>query len=151
MTGTFGTVRRDDHIPSGPPQFDQRTKGSGPAPRTRPANRLMPELGNDARDNFSVAMTTDQHVGTRSSVADRNHQLLGMPKSQYNVATLPIQRIDGFMATRLTAHRTRHTANCGGSKWRQQRAFHPLFNSLLQTLPRLLTHHLSPVYTLVIS
>lgn len=42
----------------------------------------MTEPGDDAGDNFSVAMLTDQHMRPGSTVPERNHQLLGMPKGQ---------------------------------------------------------------------
>jgi hypothetical protein len=40
----------------------------------------MPESRDDPSNDFPVAMPADQHMGTGSSIADQDHQLLGMPK-----------------------------------------------------------------------
>jgi hypothetical protein len=64
----------------------------------------MPEPRNDARDDLSVAMLTDQNMGTCASITDRDHQLLRVPKGKNNVAPFPIQRIDRLMPVRLTTH-----------------------------------------------
>jgi hypothetical protein len=50
----------------------------------------MPEPRDDARDDFSVAMLTDQDMGARASITDRDHQLLRVPKGKNNVTPFPI-------------------------------------------------------------
>jgi hypothetical protein len=91
----------------------------------------MPEPGNDACDDFSVAMLTDQYMGTRTSITDRDHQLLRMPKSQNNVAPFPIQRINRLMPASLTMHRLRDAADERRGDRRQQGTFHPILNAFL--------------------
>jgi len=42
----------------------------------------MPEPGNDACDHFSIAMPADQDMRPRSTISQRNHELLGMPECE---------------------------------------------------------------------
>lgn len=79
----------------------------------------MAKPRNDARDDFSITMLADQHMGARSPIADRDHELLGVPKRQNNVVPVPIQCIDRFMPTGLTAHRSGNTTNNSGRYRRQ--------------------------------
>ncbi len=111
----------------------------------------MPEPRDDARNDFSVAMLTDQDMGSGASIADWDHQLLRVPKGKNDVAPVPIQRINRFMPASLTTHRLRDPANDRRGDRRQQGTLHPLGNSLLQTFPTLITHHSSRVQTLVTS
>lgn len=78
----------------------------------------MAKSRDDARDDFAVAMLADQHMGTRSAIPNRDHQLLGMPKGQNDVSTFAIQRIDRLMPTRLAPHRPR---NCSNQAYRNGR------------------------------
>ena len=78
---------------------------------------------------FAVAMLADQHMGPRSAVPDRDHQLLGMPKGQNNVTAFTIQRIDCLMPASLAPHRLRDCLNQAGRHRRQQRAFRPPFDT----------------------
>jgi hypothetical protein len=80
----------------------------------------MPKPRNDPGDDFPIAMLANQHMGTGSSIPDRNHQLLGMPKGQDNVASFPVQPIERFVTARLTVHRACDAANDGGSDRRHQ-------------------------------
>lgn len=64
----------------------------------------MPEFGNDSRDNFSILVLADQHVRAGSTVADRDHELLGMPKGQDDVAAITVQRIDMLLPLRFDTH-----------------------------------------------
>ena len=64
----------------------------------------MAEPGNDAGDNFSVAMLTDQYMRPRPAIPKRNHQLLGMPESQDDGSFLTIQRIHRLIAALLQPH-----------------------------------------------
>lgn len=107
----------------------------------------MPEPRNDARDDFSVAMLTDQYMGAPTPITDRDHQLLRVPKGKNDVAPFPIQRIDRLMSARLTTHRLRDSTNDRRGHRRQQGTLHPLGNSLLQTLlvPDLSTQHSAPI------
>jgi hypothetical protein len=50
----------------------------------------MPEPGNNARNDLPVPVLTDQHMGTGSTIAERNHQLLRMPEGQNDMPTLLI-------------------------------------------------------------
>ena len=105
----------------------------------------MAESCDDARDDFPVAMLADQHMRTRSAIPDRNHQLLGMPKGQNNVTAFTVQRIDRLMPARLAPHRTRNRSNQACRNRRQQRAFDPLPNSLLQARAFLAAQHSAPI------
>jgi len=79
----------------------------------------MAEPCNDARDDFSITMLADQDMGAGSPIADRDHELLGVPKRQNNVAPVSIQRIDRLMPTGLIGHRPGDPANNRGSYRRQ--------------------------------
>lgn len=85
----------------------------------------MPESGNDSRDDLTVTMLTDQHMGAGSSVADWNHELLRMPERKDNMPPFPIQCVDCFMTTGRKAHRTCDTTNGRGAYRRKERTFHP--------------------------
>ncbi len=104
----------------------------------------MPEPGNDPGDDFTIAMLTDQHMGTGSSIAEQHHQLLGMPKGENNVPSFLIQGIDRFVPASLIAHRACDASNRSRCNRGQQREFHPLFCPLLQILPTLSTQHSAP-------
>jgi len=113
----------------------------------------MAESRDDARDDFSVTMMADEDVGPCSPITDRNHQLLGMPKGQNNVTPFPIQRIDGFVPTGLTPHRTTQSTDQDGRNRRQQRTLHPLLDVFFQALLVLGVRHspLPTVQTLAVS
>ena len=57
----------------------------------------MPESCDDAGNDFSILMLADQHVRTGSPVADRNHELLGVPKGQNDIATVAIENFHVFL------------------------------------------------------
>jgi hypothetical protein len=78
------------------------------------------ESSDDPGDNFSVSMSADEHMRTFSSVTDRNHQLLGMPKRKNDVSPFPIQSIERFVTASLTVHRACDAANGGGCERRQE-------------------------------
>jgi hypothetical protein len=118
MTRPLGAIGRHHHISAGPSQLDQSFERANPSTRTRSPNRLMAESGDDPRDDFSVAMPADQDMRTCPSIADRDHQLLGMPESQNDVPPVLIQRIDRFVTAGLKAHRTRYTTDSRGSNRR---------------------------------
>ena len=80
----------------------------------------MTEFGDDSRNNFSILMLANQHVRARPPVADRDHELLGMPEGQNNVASAPIERVDFFVAVRLRTHGRRDAPNQRCADWRQQ-------------------------------
>lgn len=127
MTRPLRAIGRHHHISAGPSQLDQGFERAGTSTRTRPPYRLMAESGDDPRDDFSVAMPADQYMRACPSIADRDHQLLGMPESQNDVSPVPIQRIDRFVTAGLKAHRTRNTADSRGSNRRQKRTLQPAF------------------------
>ena len=71
----------------------------------------MTEARNDARDDFSVSMLADQHGAAGASIAERDHELLGVPKGQDNMATLAIERVHRFLPARPDSHRTADCTN----------------------------------------
>jgi hypothetical protein len=78
----------------------------------------MTEPRDDARDDFSIAVLADEHMGSRSPIADRDHELLRVPKGQNDVAPLSIQHIDRLMPSGFTAHRSSETPDQGGrDRW----------------------------------
>src|SRR6476469_5019090 len=97
MTRPLRTVGRHAHIATGSSKLDHGAKRPSPSACTGPPHRLMPKPRNDPRDDFPIAMLANQHMGTGSSIPDRNHQLLGMPKGQDNVASFPVQPIERFV------------------------------------------------------
>ncbi len=107
----------------------------------------MPEPGNDAGDNFSVAMLADQHMRPRPAIPERNHQLLGMPESQDDGSFLTIQRIHRLIAALLKPHGASNPADDQGPERRQHCKLDPLLQSFLQSgfLRALITCHISPV------
>jgi hypothetical protein len=58
----------------------------------------MPKLRDDARNDLTILMLADQHVGPCSTIACRDHELLRMPKREDDVPALTIQRIHLLMA-----------------------------------------------------
>jgi hypothetical protein len=58
----------------------------------------MPESRDDARDDLTVLMLTDQHVGPCSAITGRDHELLRVPKRENDVPALAIQRIHLLVA-----------------------------------------------------
>src|SRR5215217_3557255 len=93
----------------------------------------MPETGDDARDDFSVSMLADQHRAAGASIAKWNHELLSMPESQDNVASVPIQGIHRLLAPRFDAHRPANRANHARSDGRKHRQLEPVLDVLCRT------------------
>jgi len=140
----LGAVWCHHDIPTRPSQLDQGPKRAGASPRTRSPNRFVAEPGDDSGDDFPIAMPADQHMGTGSSIADRDHQLLSMPKRENDVPPFSIQPINRFMAASLITHRVRDAANGSGSDRRQERTLHPLCDAFLQAVPTISTRHSAP-------
>lgn len=111
VTRPLGAVWCHHDIPTGSSQLDQSPKRAGASTRTRAPNRFVAEPGDDPGDDFPIAMPADQHMGTGSSIADRDHQLLSMPKRENDVPPFPIQPINRFMAASLITHRACDAAN----------------------------------------
>jgi hypothetical protein len=86
----------------------------------------MTEPRNDARNDFSIAMLADQDMGARSPIADRDHELLGVPKSQNDMAPVPVECIDRLMTAGLTAHQSDDATNDSSPYRRQQRELDPV-------------------------
>lgn len=86
----------------------------------------MAEPGNDAGDDFSIAMLTDQHMRPRPAIPERNHQLLGMPERQNDGSLFAIQRIHRRMAALLQPHTSLDPTNHQRSERRQHRKLKPL-------------------------
>lgn len=140
----LGAIGRHHDIPTRPSKPDQGPKCAGTSTRTGPTNSFVPEPSNDSSDDFSVSMSADEHVQTSSSIPERSHQLLGMPKRENDVSSFPIQPVERFGATSLPAHRPCDAANDRGTDRRHQGEFHPLFSALLQTLSPLSARHSAP-------
>lgn len=58
----------------------------------------MPESRDDACDDLTILMLADQYIGSRTTIPDRDHELLRMPKCQNDVLALTIQGIHLLMA-----------------------------------------------------
>jgi hypothetical protein len=86
---------------------------------------------------------TDQNMRPGSAIPRRNHELLGMPEGQDDVASGPIKGVDPFVAPRLLTHGRRDAPNQRGADWRQQRKLRPTLEAVLQPGPclSLVTHH----------
>jgi hypothetical protein len=50
----------------------------------------MPESRDDARDDLTILMLADQHVGPCSTIACRDHKLLRVPKRENDMPALTI-------------------------------------------------------------
>ena len=88
----------------------------------------MAESGDNPRDDLTIAMATNQYVRTIPSIPNRDHELLGMPKGQDDMATLMIETIDSLMSNRLELHRSGKAADQQGSHRRQHRKLQPIQN-----------------------
>jgi hypothetical protein len=64
----------------------------------------MPESRDDARNDLTIPMLADQYVGSCSTIACGDHELLRVPKREDDMAALPIQRIDLLVALRIHPH-----------------------------------------------
>jgi hypothetical protein len=64
----------------------------------------MPESRDDARDDLTILMLADQHVGPCPAIACGDHELLRVPKCEDDMPALTIQRIDLLMALRIHPH-----------------------------------------------
>lgn len=94
----------------------------------------MPKSRDDPRNDLTILMLADQHVGSRSTIACRDHQLLRVPKGEDDVPTLTIQGIHLLMALRIHPHRPPQPSNHRRSDRREQRELRPLFKSLHHNL-----------------
>ena len=93
----------------------------------------MPETGDDARDDLSVSMLTNQHRAAGASIPKGNHQLLSMPEGKNNMASVPIQRIHFLLAPRFDAHRPANQANHSRCHGREHRYLQPVFDARRHT------------------
>jgi hypothetical protein len=91
--------------------MDQLSQGKRPAPGARSTNRPMPESGDDAGDDLTILMLADQHVGSYSTIACRDHELLRVPKRQDDMPALTIDRIHLLVALRFHPHRPPQPSN----------------------------------------
>ena len=80
----------------------------------------MTETGNDASNNFAIAMLANLNMRPGSAISDRNHQLLRVPEREDDVASALIEGVNRFMTTRLTMHGRRDASNQRSADWRQQ-------------------------------
>jgi hypothetical protein len=86
---------------------------------------LVTESGDNARDDFSVPVLTDQHMRTRSTIPEWDHQLLRMPESQNDVAPLPIKRVHLFMTLLVKTHSPSDPTDDEGTERRKHGEFQP--------------------------
>ena len=85
----------------------------------------MPESRDDARDNLTILMLADQYVGSRATIACRNHELLRVPKREDDVPALPVQCIHLLVALRVHPHGSPQPSNHRSPDRRKHRKFQP--------------------------
>jgi len=102
----------------------------------------MPESRDDTRDDLSILMPADQHVGSWPTIACRNHQLLRMPKREDDMPSLTIQRIHLLVPLRIHPHRPPQPSNYRSPDWREHRKLQPCPDSLLHAFS---SSHSSPM------
>lgn len=71
----------------------------------------MPETRDDARDNLTILMLADQHVGLWTTIPYRHHKLLRMPKREDDMPALTIQGIHLLVTLRIHLHRPPQPSN----------------------------------------
>jgi hypothetical protein len=107
----------------------------------------MPKSRDDARDNLTVLMLADQHVGPCSTIACRDHELLRVPKRKDDMPALTIQRIHWLVALRIHPHRSPQPLNHRSPDRREHRKLHPildpLFHAYSSSHSSLITDHTS--------
>ena len=137
---TFRSIRCHHHIMTGSAKTNQLTQRRHASSGAGPPHRLMPKFGNDPCNDFSILVLADQHVRAGAPVADWNHQLLGMPKRQNDVATVAIERIHVFLPLRFDTHGPTQSANDCGADRREYGQLEPGFDRL----EKLVTHSAHP-------
>jgi hypothetical protein len=80
MARPLRPIRRYDEIHSRPAQTDQFPQCLGAASRTRASDGPKTEPRDDPLDQFAVAVPADEHIGFRSAISERHHQLLRVPE-----------------------------------------------------------------------
>jgi hypothetical protein len=105
----------------------------------------MPESRNDARDDLAILMPADQHIGSWPTIANRNHQLLRMPKREDDMPSLTIQGIHLLVPLRIHPHRPSQPSNHRSPDRRKHREFQPIPDLLLHAFSSssLITDHTS--------
>jgi hypothetical protein len=103
----------------------------------------MTEAGNDAGDDLAIAVLTDQNMRANSAMPHWNHELLGMPEGEDNVASASIESVDLFMTARLRTHGRCDAPKQRGADWRQQRQLRPTDEALFHPggCLRWINHH----------
>jgi hypothetical protein len=86
----------------------------------------MPESRDDARDDLTILMPADQHVGPCSTISYRHHELLRMPKREDDMPALTIQGIHLLVALRIHPHRPPQPSNHRSPDRREHRELQPL-------------------------
>jgi hypothetical protein len=90
----------------------------------------MPESRDDASNDLTILMLTDQHVGLGTTISYRNHELLRMPKREDDVPPLTIQGIHLLVALRIHPHRPPQPSNHRSPDRREHRELQPILDLL---------------------
>jgi hypothetical protein len=76
------------------------------------------KAGNHAGNDLTITVLTDQNMRPGSAIPNWNHELLGMPEGEDNVASAPVEGVNRFMTTRLPTHGRRDGPNQRSADWR---------------------------------
>ena len=125
MRRPIRSVRGDDKIDSRAAQSYQFAQGFDASSGTGSANRPKPEPFNDARNDLTVLMLTDQNMGERSPVGQRHHELTGMPEGDDDPLPFPVQPVDILMAACINPHGPSQCPNHRGTGRRKHGELHP--------------------------
>jgi len=82
---------------------------------------MKTESLDDARDDLSVLMLTDQDMRLSAPIRKRHHELAGMPKSEDEPCAFTMQPIDLLPAFRVDAHGPPKASDHRGSDRREDR------------------------------
>jgi hypothetical protein len=107
----------------------------------------MPEPPDDAGNDLSVPVSTDQDVISGTPVREGHDQLLGVPERDDEMMPLPVEFVDGLLPAHVQPHGPAEEADERGADRRQHRELQPVPDALLQTVSdaNLITHHSSRV------
>lgn len=100
----FRSVRRHDEIHPGATQSNQFAQSLDSASGARSSDRMKTESLDDARDDLSVLMLTDQDMRLSAPIRKRHHELTGMPKCKDEPGAFTMQPIDLLLTFGFNAH-----------------------------------------------
>jgi hypothetical protein len=90
----------------------------------------MPESRDDASNDLTILMLTDQYIGLRTTISYRDHQLLRMPKREDDVPPLMIQGIHLLVALRIHPHGPPQPSNHRSPDRGEYRELQPILDLL---------------------